>query len=210
MGFLNPVFLLAGAAVLIPVILHLFHRQESKIFTFPAIRYLLRTERDHARQIRTQQILLLLLRVAIVVLVVVLGARIHFPGQGGSHDPTALALVLDNSLSTTVIEDGRRRLDTLKAVARQSVAGASHDDVMWVLRAGTPWEPAVPGGAEQALAAIDATRPGHGRGDLGRAVARGRAPWWARASSATARFMSSPIFRRRPSPNRLRPATTSR
>ena len=175
MGFLNPVFLLAGAAVLIPVILHLFHRQESKIFTFPAIRYLLRTERDHARQIRTQQILLLLLRVAIVVLVVVLGARIHFPGQGGSHDPTALALVLDNSLSTTIIEDGRRRLDTLKAVARQSVAGASHDDVMWVLRAGTPWEPAVPGGTEQALAAIDATRPGHGRGDLGRAVARARA-----------------------------------
>ena len=68
MGFLNPLFLLAGAIVLVPVILHLFYRQESKIFTFPAIRYLLRTERDHARQIRTQQLLLLLLRVAIVVL----------------------------------------------------------------------------------------------------------------------------------------------
>ena len=175
MGFLNPLFLLAGTVVLVPVILHLFYRQESKTFAFPAIRYLLRTERDHARQIRTQQLLLLLLRVAIVILLVLLGARIHFTGAGGSHDPTALALVLDNSLSTTIVEDGRRRLDTLRAVARQSVAGASYDDVIWVVRAGTPWEPAVPGGVAQALAAIDATAPGHAHGDLNRAVERARA-----------------------------------
>ena len=175
MGFLNPLFLLAGLVVLVPIILHLFYRQESKTFTFPAILYLLRTERDHARQIRTQQLLLLLLRAAIVVLLVLLGARVHFPGPGGSHDPTALALVLDNSLSTTIIEDGRRRLDTLKAVARQSVAGASHEDVIWVLRAGTPWEPAVPGGIAQATAAIDATEPGHTHGNLSSAVARARA-----------------------------------
>lgn len=175
MGFLNPLFLLAGLVVLVPIILHLFYRQESKTFTFPAIRYLLRTERDHARQIRTQQLLLLLLRAAIVVLLVLAGARMHFPGPGGSHEPTALALVLDNSLSTTIIEDGRRRLDTLKAVARRSVAGANHDDVIWVLRAGTPWEPAVPGGIAQAGAAIDATEPAHTHGDLSGAVARARA-----------------------------------
>ena len=175
MGFLNPLFLLAGTAVLVPIILHLFYRQESKTFTFPAIRYLLRTEREHARQIRTQQLLLLLLRATIVVVLVLLGARIHFPGPGGSHDPTALALVLDNSLSTTIIEDGQRRLDTMKAVARQSVEGASHDDVIWVVRAGTPWEPAVPGGMDQALAAIDATPPSHGHGDLSRAIERARA-----------------------------------
>lgn len=175
MGFLNPLFLLAGLVVLVPIILHLFYRQESKTFTFPAILYLLRTERDHARQIRTQQLLLLLLRAAIVVLLVLLGARMHFPGAGGSHEPTALALVLDNSLSATIIEDGQRRLDTLKAVARQSVAGANHEDMIWVLRAGTPWEPAVPGGIAQALAAINATEPGHTHGNLGSAVARAAA-----------------------------------
>ncbi|MYI47310.1 MAG: hypothetical protein F4123_13195 [Gemmatimonadetes bacterium] len=175
MGFLTPLFLLAGLVVLVPIILHLFYRQESKTFTFPAILYLLRTERDHARQIRTQQLLLLLLRTAIVVLLVLLGARMHLPGPGGSHEPTALALVLDNSLSTTIIDDGQRRLDTLKAVARQSVAGANHEDVIWVLRAGTPWEPAVPSGIVQSLAAIDATEPGHTHGDLSSAVARARA-----------------------------------
>lgn len=175
MGFLNPLFLLAGVAALVPVILHLFYRQESKTFTFPAIRYLLRTEKDHARQIRTQQLLLLLVRVAIILLLVVLGARIHFPGPGGSHDPTAVALVLDNSLSTTIIEEGRRRLDTLKAVALQSVEAAGYDDVIWVVRAGSPWEVAVPGGIEQAAIAIEETGPSHAHGDLSSAIGRARA-----------------------------------
>lgn len=175
MGFLNPLFLLAGVAVLVPVILHLFYRQESRTFTFPAIRYLLRTEKDHARQIRTQQLLLLLVRVAIVLLLVVLGARLHLPGPGGSHDPTALALVLDNSLSATIIEDGRRRLDTLKAIARMSVEAASYDDVIWVVRAGSPWEVAVPAGLAGAALAIEETSPSHARGDLSHAIARARA-----------------------------------
>ncbi len=172
MGFLNPLFLLAGTAVVVPVILHLFYRQESKTFPFPAIRYLLRTEKEHARQIRTQQLLLLLLRIAIVVLLVLSGARVHLSGPGGSHDPTALALVLDNSMSTTIIRGGRPSLDFLKDQARQSATGAGHDDVIWVVRAGTPWERAVPGSGFQALAAIDATEPGHGPGDLIQAIER--------------------------------------
>lgn len=175
MGFLNPAFLLAGLAVGVPIFLHLFYRRESKTFSFPAIRYLLRTERERSRQIRTQQILLLLLRAGAVVLLVLLGARAHFPGPGASHEPTALALVIDNSLSATIVEDGRRRLDTLKAVARLSAAGAGPDDVIWVIRAGTPWEAATPGNGAQALLEIEETRSSHGRGDLVRAVARARA-----------------------------------
>ena len=175
MGFLNPVFLLAGLAVAVPVFLHLFYRRESKTFAFPAIRYLLRTERERARQIRTQQVLLLLIRVAVVAVVVLMGARTHFPGPGKSHDATALALVIDNSLSATAIEDGRRRLDALKAVARRSAEGAGPDDVIWVIRAGTPWLAATPGNAAQALAAIDETPSSHGRGDLLQAAARARA-----------------------------------
>lgn len=175
MGFLNPVFLLAGLAVAVPVFLHLFYRRESKTFTFPAIRYLLRTERERARQIRTQQVLLLLLRAAVVAVVVLMGARAHFAGPGRGHEATAVAVVIDNSASATVIEDGRRRLDVLKEVARRSAEGAGPDDVIWVIRAGTPWQAATPGNATQAMAAIDGTEPSHGRADMLRAVARARA-----------------------------------
>lgn len=175
MGFLNPWFLLAGIAVLVPLCLHLFFRRESKTFAFPAIRYLLRTERERASRIRAQQLLLLLMRAAIVVLLTAAGARAHFRGDGGSHEPTALALVLDNSMSTTVVAGGRRHLDVLKAVARVSVAGAGPDDVIWVIGAGTPWERAVPGGAAQALGAVGAVRPAHGRAEMAEVVGRARA-----------------------------------
>ncbi|MGI9626539.1 MAG: vWA domain-containing protein, partial [Longimicrobiales bacterium] len=172
MGFLNPLFLLAGGLILVPLFLHYFYRQESKTFHFPAIRYLLRTERDHARQIRTQQLLLLLLRIAIVLLLVLLGARMHFPGPGGAHEPTALALVIDNSMSATLIEDGERRLERLKEVARESARGAGHDDVIWVISAGTHWITATPGSGADALARIDETEASHGAGDLGAALER--------------------------------------
>lgn len=173
-GFLAPWFLLAGAAVLVPLALHFLLRQESRTYSFPAIRHLLRTERDHARRIRSEQILLLLLRIAIVAVVVLLGARLHFSGDGESHDPTALAIVIDNSMSASVVEDGRRRLDAIKAAALESVAAAGHDDDVWVLRAGTPWLPAIREGAPAAREAVAGTEPSHGPADLAAAVRRAR------------------------------------
>ncbi len=175
MGFFNPWFLVAGLAIAVPIFLHLVYRQESKTYTFPAIWYLLQTESDHTRQIQTQQLLLLLLRLAIVATIVALGARLYLPGPGGSHNPTALALVIDNSMSATLVQDGRRTLDTLKAVARMSIASASLDDVIWVVRAGTPWQPSVPGDISDALRAINETHASHAHGDLTQAVARARA-----------------------------------
>lgn len=175
MGFLNPLFLLAGATIAVPIFLHFFYRQESKTLQFPAIRYLLRTEKDHARQIRTQQLLLLLLRVAVLSLVVLLGARIHFPGAGGAHEPTALALVVDNSMSTGLVRDGSLLLDRLKEAALESARAAGHDDILWVIPAGTPWETAAPGSGLDALARVEAVQPAHSRGDLDAALRRAMA-----------------------------------
>ena len=99
-------------------------------------------------------------------------ARIHFPGPGGAHEPTALALVVDNSLSSTLIEDGDRRLEALKAVARESAQGSGPGDAIWVIEAGSPWSTSSPGGGPEALARIDETQPSHGSGDLGAALRR--------------------------------------
>lgn len=76
MGALNPLFLVAGVAVAVPIFLHLFHRQVVTRLSFPALRYLERTEKEHARRIRTRQLLLLLVRVAAVLLLVGAGARL--------------------------------------------------------------------------------------------------------------------------------------
>jgi len=171
-GALSPLFLIAGAVVAVPIFLHLFHRQQVRRVSFPALRYLERTEKEHARRIRARQLLLLLLRVAAVLLLVAAGARLFLRGRGSAHPPTALAIVLDNSMSSGVVLGERRYLDELRAVALRTLDDATDDDRIWVVRAGEPWLPAVPGTVPEARRAIEETGISEGRGDLSRALAR--------------------------------------
>ena len=48
-------------------------------------------------------------------------ARPFLPGLGVGHGPTAVAIVLDNSLSTTAVVGGRQVFDRLKDAARQLI-----------------------------------------------------------------------------------------
>jgi hypothetical protein len=172
MGALNPLFLAAGIAVAVPIILHLFHRHETRRFSFPALRYLQRTEKEHARQIRFRQLLLLLTRVAVLLLLVGAGARLIFAGLGGAHPPTAVVIILDNSMSSGLVLGERRVLDDLKSLAHQTLDGASEEDRFWVVRAGEPWLPAITGGAAEARAAVEATEVSVAAGDLTAALVR--------------------------------------
>lgn len=172
MGALNPLFLLAAVAAAVPILLHLFQRQETRRFRFPALRYLERTEREHAREIRLRQFLLLLTRIAVLLLVVGAGARLIFAGRGGAHRPTAVAIVLDNSLSSGLVVGETRVLDELKALALQTLDGASTDDRFWVIRAGEPWLPAISGRAAVARAAVTETATSAAAGDLTAALTR--------------------------------------
>ena len=166
MSFLSPAFLIAGLAVAVPLFLHLFHRHDAQRLAFPALRYLLRTEKEHARTIRLRQLLLLLLRIAAIVLLVGAGARPFLRGGGGVHDPTAMVVVLDNSMSSGLIRGGDRVLDLLKTVAIQSVESASDEDRIWLIRAGEPWDVAITGSQTDLLAAIRETEVTDTSGDL--------------------------------------------
>jgi Aerotolerance regulator N-terminal len=171
-GALSPVFLAAAVAVGVPIFIHLFQRHETRRFSFPALRYLQRTERDHARQIKLRQLILLLVRVAVLLLIVGAGARLIFNGRGTAHPPTAVVIVIDNSMSSGLVVGETRVLDRLKAIATASLDEASDEDRIWVLRAGEPWLPALPGDATEARSAIEATRPTDARGALGDAITR--------------------------------------
>lgn len=174
MGFLAPVLLVASGALAIPLLLHLFHRHDARRFSFPALRYLLRTEKEHARRIRFRQLLLLFLRLATILMVVLAGARLFVRGSGSGHDPTAVALILDNSMSSGVVVGEERVLDALKGLALETVAQATPDDRIWVIRAGEPWDAAPPGGAAEAAERIAATEVSTASGDLGATLSRAR------------------------------------
>jgi len=175
MGALNPLFLLAGLAAAVPIYLHLFQRHRTRRVAFPALRYLERTEREHAREIRFRQILLMLARVLVLLLVVGSGARLFLDTRGGSsHPPTAAVLILDNSLSSSRVVGDVRVVDRLKAMAERTLDRASVDDRFWVIRAGEPWLPAIPGTVAQARIAVSETTSSDAAGDLTAALTRAR------------------------------------
>ena len=172
MGFLNPLFLFAGLAIGVPIFLHLFHRQKTRRLSFPALRYLERTEREHAREIRIRQLLLLLIRIMILLFLVGAGARLFIEGLGSSPPPTAVVLIVDNSMSSALVYGESRVLDELKEVAVTTLEASSAEDQFWVLRAGEPWLPSFPGGASEARAILEDMETSDARGDLAGSLER--------------------------------------
>ena len=147
MTFLHPLALVGLAAAAIPALLHLLERRVPPEAEFPPLRYLSEAERQSARRLKLRHLLLLILRTALIVLVVVAAARPLFPTQAGGgslHQPTALAVIFDNSASSGLVVDGRPVLERLKAVARGSLVRATASDRLWLMladgvaRAGTP------------------------------------------------------------------------
>lgn len=175
MGVLSPLFLFAAAALAVPLVLHLLHRDRRREIVFPALRYLQRTERDHARDIRMRQWLLLALRCLAIMLLVLAGARLVVGRAQGSHPPTAIVVVLDNSMSTQRVMGDERVFDRLRRQALEGLAAATPEDRIWVLRAAHPLETVRPLDIEAARARLEATRPSDGRGDLAAALRHARA-----------------------------------
>jgi hypothetical protein len=175
MGLLNPALLLLGAAVAVPIILHLFQRHQGPRVIFPALRYLRRAEKESARQIKLRQLLLMLLRIAAIVLLAIAAARPFAQSGGAGHEPTAVAIVLDNSMSAGAVIGDRRVLDDLKDRALATLEQAGPDDRFWLIRAGSSWEPAIPGDAASTALRIRETEPTAAASDLSAALARAAA-----------------------------------
>ena len=172
MGFFSPLWLLLGLAVSVPVLLHLLHRVQGRRVVFPAMRYLRRAEKENARRIRLRQWLLLALRAALILLLAVAAARPLARRGGSAHPPTDIVIVLDNSMSSGRVVADRTVLDGLKARALDALARAGAEDRFWLIRAGSPWDAAVPGDAASTAARVRATSVSATAADLAAALAR--------------------------------------
>lgn len=174
MGFLAPWFLALGGAALVPLLIHLLRRRIGLQVEFPAARYLARAEREHSRTMRMRNLLLMLLRVVAVVLVAMAAARPigRYVTAGAGHAPTALAIVIDNSMSASVVEGGSPLLDQFKQVARGALDRATPDDRLWLVTV----DGAIRGGNASTIRdELERLRPYGGAGNLRDALARAAA-----------------------------------
>jgi aerotolerance regulator-like protein len=168
-SFLAPIYLALAGAIAIPLLIHLLRRRIGNRVEFPAARYIARAEQEHSRRLRLRNLLVMALRVLAVLLVAAAAARPVGRMVGGGHAPTALAIVLDNSLSTTAIVGGRPILDRLKERARAAALRATATDRLWLITADGR---VAGGGAGTIIEAIDGTAPLSSAGDLPAAIAR--------------------------------------
>ncbi len=167
-SFLQPWALLALTAASIPALLHLLGRRLPPIVVFPAVRYLTATEQEHSRRLKLRNLLLLVLRTLAIVLVVLAAARpVLRVASGTSHPPTAVAMVLDNSLSSSLVVEGRMTLGTLVESARSVLDLIGAEDRLWlVLADGVPMRTT----RLEAARVLESISPRMVRLDLGEAV----------------------------------------
>lgn len=167
MNFLAPIWLVLTAAVAVPLFLHFLRRRIEIRREFPAARYLLRAEKENVRRLKLRNLLLMLLRTLALLFLALAAARPISALLGSGHVPTALAVVIDNTMSTGAIVEGSPLLSRLKAAARAVVAGAGSNDEIWLVTA----DGTVTGGARSLiLEAIDRIEPLGGRADLTGAI----------------------------------------
>jgi hypothetical protein len=107
--FLYPLFLFGLAAAALPILIHLLNRRRLKRIRFPAVRFILLSQKRISRSYRLRHWLLLALRtLAVVLLALLLANPIFQTGAGlfAGAGPVTLVVLLDNSLSMRWSGDG--------------------------------------------------------------------------------------------------------
>ncbi len=102
MSFLSPWVLAGLAAVGIPVLIHLLNKFRVKHTDWGAMKLLLDSVRQEERRVKLDDLILLLLRCALVALAVIAFARPVLKGlakDGEADGPVAAVILLDNSAS---------------------------------------------------------------------------------------------------------------
>jgi hypothetical protein len=129
-SFLYPFFLYGLVAASLPVLIHLLNRRKLKRIRFPAVRFILLSQKRISRSYRLRHWLLLALRtLAVVCLALLLANPIFQTGAGlfAGAGPVDLVVLLDNSLSMTWSGDGDG-FKQAKEAARLLISGLNDGD----------------------------------------------------------------------------------
>ncbi len=146
MTFLNVILLAGAAALLIPLILHLLNKRRMKTVQWGAMHLLQEALRQRKRNLKTEQLLLLLTRIALPVILALCLARpaLSFLRQLPGANKTSLLVLLDNSYSmrspagASTVRDQAR--DGLQALLQDLPAGSDVN----ILLCGEPAQPLFP------------------------------------------------------------------
>lgn len=143
--FLHPAYLLGLVAALLPIAIHLLNRRRVQRIRFPAVRFILLSQRRISRSYRLRHWLVLALRTLAIVLLALLLANPVFQSGAGllaTGGPVSVALILDNSLSMEW-SGGLKGLERAKEVVRRRLAALGDGDRAALIPTNAPHRPAL-------------------------------------------------------------------
>jgi hypothetical protein len=180
MSFAAPLFLLAALAAAIPVVLHMINRQRAKDLPFSTLRFLQLSVQKTRRKKRIHDILLMVLRAAVLLLIAAGLAKPTVTSLsslwGGAN--SAAAIILDNSASMGTIDRDRPRFDTASTAAVQILDELKDGDEAALFLTGGPAFPELGKmfrTQEQIRQILAQSRVSYQRADLANEVQRARA-----------------------------------
>ena len=101
MTFGSILFLYALPLAGLPIVFHLLMKRKRQPIEFSTFMFFLRSDPNLASKRRLKEILLLLLRMLFIVFILLALSRPVISQRWGTHGPTAVAIVIDNSASMT-------------------------------------------------------------------------------------------------------------
>lgn len=127
MSFLYPLFLVAGATLAIPVLIHLFNLRRYKTVLFPHTRFLKSLQLSSQKQSQVRYKLLLTLRMLFLATLILAFAQPFFKKKEATADEShkLKVIYLDNSYSMMVKKGPQAMLDIAKDAARRQVRAAA-------------------------------------------------------------------------------------
>ncbi len=128
MSWLFPGFLLGGAAIALPIVLHLLRRRPKRTVVFPSLRFLALTQPRTERHQNLRRWLVLLARCAALALLASAFARPYF-GAEQTTGRKATVVVIDNSFS---LQAGAR-WPSLRRWAREQIGTPGPQDTVGLL-----------------------------------------------------------------------------
>lgn len=139
---LQPLALLFGLAVAVPIIIHFWNRHRHRPMEWAATHYLMLAMQKASAKITVQQLFLLCVRVLIVVVfAIALAGPYSRSGfsllSGGPPKAILHVLIIDRSYSMQIVQDEKSSLELAKSIALSVVQEANHGDGFLLFAADT-------------------------------------------------------------------------
>lgn len=176
MTFLNVLLLAGMAAGAIPIVIHLFNRRRFRVIEWGAMHLLEEILRTQRRRLKIEQLILLLIRIAIPVVLALCLARPVLTGLSrlAGKAKTSMVLLIDCSGSMNAADAAQSRLSQARKEASgilDTLPSGSEITVVWM----SGRNPIVHGptfDAARARGWLSATQEGYGTADIGAGLDR--------------------------------------